>query len=155
MELKTIKHLNPIWGDRADFIIRANLTQAGPLNLPRWEQLWCRKIAENHFEICCIPFFVYNISLGDEVITDAENWIIQVWKESGHYTFRVWFGDALDENIQEEVMKTVENSQCLFEWYSRNLLGIDTPDIRLAEQISGYLQEKEIAGWLKYETGRL
>jgi Domain of unknown function (DUF4265) len=155
MKSKTLQHLNPIWGEKANFIIGARLSQDVSETEIRWEQLWSRKISDGIFEICCIPFFVYNISLGDEVRTDAEHWITGVTKPSGHFTFRVWFGDSTNTTIRDEVNSKVEELQCLFEWYSCNLMAIDTPTDSLAKMISNYLQEKEDSGLLTYETGRI
>jgi len=79
METKTIKHPNPVWREKANFIIGAQCTnKADKTNA--WEQLWSRKVSGNIFEICCIPFFLYDISLGDEVKTDQDFWILEVLK---------------------------------------------------------------------------
>jgi hypothetical protein len=39
----------------------------------RDEQLWARQVGDRRFEICCIPFFVYDMALGDVVETDANH----------------------------------------------------------------------------------
>jgi hypothetical protein len=154
MEIKTIKHLNPVWREKANFIIGAKCTNATAEDSNSWEQLWSRKISDDTFEICCIPFFLYDISLGDEVKTDQDYWINDVIKRSGHFTFRVWFGNSTNPNIREEIIDRVNGLGCLFEWYSNNLLAIDAPTEDLAKQISGFLYEKEQIGLLIYETGR-
>jgi hypothetical protein len=49
------------------FIINAELKNK---DLPRrYEQLFGRRIGEDRFEVCCIPFFLYDIALGDIVTT--------------------------------------------------------------------------------------
>ena len=45
----------------------AALPEAG-----RFEQLWARQESADLFEICCIPFFVHKLALGDVVRTDTE-----------------------------------------------------------------------------------
>ena len=57
-----------------------------------WEQLWWQQVAPKRFVLCCIPFFVYDLSLGDEVKTDEDNVLLTVLKRSGQVSFRVWFG---------------------------------------------------------------
>jgi hypothetical protein len=57
-------HKEPVWRGRANFIINAKLPEDG-----RFEQLWVRKVAEDAFELCCIPFFLYDVALGDVVQT--------------------------------------------------------------------------------------
>ena len=61
-----------------------------PKNEIAKEQLWTRKIDAFRFEICCIPFFIYNLSLGDEVDTDDNFTVKNIARPSGQYTFRVW-----------------------------------------------------------------
>jgi hypothetical protein len=36
------------------------------------EQLWARQVGDRHFELCCIPYFVYDLALGDVVEIDAD-----------------------------------------------------------------------------------
>ena len=42
-----------------------------------------------HFEVCCIPFFLYDVSLGDVVATNPDYVLDRVVRASGRYTFRV------------------------------------------------------------------
>ena len=59
-----VVHHEPAWQHRSDFIINAMLPEDG-----RFEELWVRKITDDTFEICCIPFFLYDVALGDVVRT--------------------------------------------------------------------------------------
>ena len=153
MNVKTIQHLNPIWRDKTDFIIGAKCNFKHSGFDEDWEQLWNRKISEFRFEICWIPFFLYDISLGDEVVTGKDFMITKVVKPSGHYTFRVWFGDSKVPNIREIVLDEIIHIGCLFEWYSENLLGIDCRK-EDAQKVADLLYEKENKGLFNYETGK-
>lgn len=63
-------HQSPIWRDRANFAFAAHLgMKAGK---KEWEQLWGQKVAPQRLIVCCIPFFVYDVALGDEVEIDAD-----------------------------------------------------------------------------------
>src|SRR5262245_20420281 len=87
-------HLRPIWRERANFIIHGRIEDA-PQGEKQQEQLWVRQVAPNEFEVCCIPFFLYNISLGDYVKTAplGEPYIVhEVTKRSPWLVYRVWFG---------------------------------------------------------------
>src|SRR6266487_3803765 len=130
MEANIFVHANPVWRERANFIIGAKCSQEGSSS-QQWEQLWARQTAHNRFEICCIPFFVYNLALGDEVETEPEsgkNYVVQrVIRSSGHWTFRAWFKDTSDPAARSEVPAEIERLDCLVEWFSANLLGIDAP----------------------------
>ena len=101
-----ITHLDPVWRDRSDFIIAAELDDAGQ---SKYEQLFTRRVSKNHFEVCCIPYFLYNVALGDVVETRPNNgreyMLRKVVKSSGRFVFRVWLGESafpreeLDENL--------------------------------------------------------
>lgn len=159
METKVFVHLNPVWRDKANFIIGAKCLTEQDEN-QGWEQLWSRQIASNRFEICCIPFFVYDLALGDEVEAEIDpewndTYLIQkVTNRSGHYTFRVWFGDSPIPNIQDQVSSEIRRLGCLIEWYSENLLGIDADSDIQAQAVADYLWQKHQLGHLVYETGR-
>jgi hypothetical protein len=155
MTNKIIQHNHPAWRNTADFIIRAECYDAWHREEPAVEQLWAHKISEGIYELCCIPLFLYNISLGDQVKTDSDYWITEVVKPSGHYTFRVWFGDSKSPGIQEAVKLTVEKFGGLYEWYTDKLLAIDVPSHAEADGLAAYLQEMEDSEELTYETGKL
>jgi hypothetical protein len=133
--LEFVVHLSPVWREHANFIIDARIEEAG---LPRrYEQLWARKVDDNHFKICCIPFFVYDLSLGDEVATNAQGdrqYVIEsVVKPSNRFTFRAWFEGSSSPTIKDEVVKRLRELGANFEWYSKNLLGVDAEDLPRAE----------------------
>lgn len=145
-------HENPVWRDKSDFIIRAYLEENEGRN--EWEQLWVKRVDDWRFSLCCIPFFAYNLALGDEVETDG-NYVVQgVVKPSGQFTFRVWFGDSINPRVKEEVLRQLEVMSVLFEWSSANLLAISVKDTDQAQQLADYLYARQNAGDLMYETGR-
>jgi Domain of unknown function (DUF4265) len=161
MQSDTAVHLNPVWRERANFLIKAGLPPlAGEddLNSKKWEQLWCKQVCENQFEICCIPFFVYDLALGDIVETGLEGetrYLLQrVIKPSGHNSFRVWFSGSSAHESHEDVVDAAARFGCLVEWSSTNLLAIDASSDSQAQAIADYLTQQEQNGSLVYETGR-
>jgi hypothetical protein len=40
--------------------------------------LWARQVGDRRFEICCIPFFLYDVALGDVVETDENYSLVRV-----------------------------------------------------------------------------
>lgn len=151
-----VVHLSPARRDRADFIINANIEAEG---LPRrFEQLWVRQLGERRFELCCIPFFIYDLALGDEVETtpqgDQEYILARVVKPSGGYTFRAWFGDSSHATARDDVIEALRDLGSEFEWHSEDLLAIDAADDVRAQDVADFLQEREQLGHLTYETGR-
>src|SRR5215469_809008 len=57
-----VAHDEPAARSRTNYILRLSLAAAG---LPgRYEQVWTRTEDKVSFELCCIPFFTYDLSLG-------------------------------------------------------------------------------------------
>jgi hypothetical protein len=77
-------HRYPMWRSRADCVIAAPLPGRGSS-----EQLWARRVGDRLFQVCCIPFLVDDLALGDVVETDADHSMLRVAASSGHSTFRV------------------------------------------------------------------
>lgn len=55
-----VVHEQPVWRDRSNFIIHAELVVDA--HIRRYGQLFVRQMSEDHFEVCCIPFFIYDIA---------------------------------------------------------------------------------------------
>jgi hypothetical protein len=146
------RHLKPAWQDRADFVIAANISERS--EKVEWEQIWARRLSDRRFEICCIPFFAYDLSLGDEVETNADFVIERVVRWGGHFTFRVWFGETRSSAVREEIGADLLRLGLGHEWSSENLLSIGASDQEVAEQLASKLQAKEQDGQLMYETGK-
>lgn len=92
------------------------------------EQLWTRHDkATDLYEICCIPFFIYDLALGDLVsirVDDQAGHVLdQVVTPTDHFTFRIYFGDV-DANTQLAVLKDLSNAPVQIERYSANLIAV-------------------------------
>lgn len=146
-----IQHFNPIWKEKANFIICAKVDDPNKVFIG--EQLWARKISDNRFEVCCIPFFVYDLSLGDEVETDEEFFVKKVIKPSGQFTFRIWLKDTPD-GIRIDVFKHLIENGFLIEQHSEFLLAVNASDANHAQLTADYLMEHEKKSNLVYETGK-
>ena len=142
-----LTHREPAWRDRSNYTLQAVV----PGDVNTFEQLWVRKLDDTDFEVCCIPFFLYDVALGDVVGWNNDERIIRVVDPSGRYVFRVWFGDESD---QREVVESLEKLGATLERSSTHLLAVDAKDERSAESISGYLLSVQVEGELQYETGR-
>jgi hypothetical protein len=146
------RHTEPVWRNRANFVIAADI--ASTPDKREWEQLWARQIADTRFEICCIPFFAYDLALGDEVETDGDHVLRRVVKPSGHFTFRVWFGNSADPTDRDRVMEIIRRRGCEHEWSSENLLAIDAPTLDKAQAVADTLAALQQEGQVTFETGR-
>jgi Domain of unknown function (DUF4265) len=142
-----VVHSEPIWRGQANFIIGAPLPEEG-----RAEQLWARQVGDQLFEICCIPFFLSDIALGDVVETDANHDVLRVVEPSGRWVFRVWFWYSFQP--RQEIADQLSDLGALLEWSSPNLLAVDAADEAHARQVADFLANEERNGHLTYDTGR-
>lgn len=144
-------HADPIWRDRADFIVHAPLPEAD-----RLEQLWCRQLGDDTFEVCCIPFFLYDMALGDTVRTSPEQGreyvVMSVLECSGRFVFRVYFSQTMRAH-REAVVADLRTMGALLEWSSPSLLAVDAEDAHHGQRVADYPWEQEKCGCLVYETG--
>ena len=151
-EVREARHEDPVWRERSNFVIAAEIATG---SVDR-EQLWAKQLGDDTFEICCIPFFLYDIALGDVVQTapaGGRRYMVQrVIRRSGRFVFRVWFGDS--SQPRREIADQLEALGAVLVWSSPNLLAVDAADEDLAKVISGWLLEQEQQGHLVYETGR-
>lgn len=153
-----VVHENPVWRDRANFIIAASFIDENRARPRRWEQLWAQQTSGDRFKLCCIPFFIYDLALGDEVATetlDGKPYVMtKVVRRSGRYTFRVWFTDPA---FREHTIEELHSLSGLTEqrWPASNLVAVDASTSKIATAVADLLFKKERNGHLTYETGRL
>jgi hypothetical protein len=151
---EVVIHEAPTWRERSNFVITARLQETD--HPKRFEQLFARQVGDDRFEICCIPFFVSDVALGDVVATlpaeDRKFVLDTVVTPSGRYVFRAWFGESF--HPRAEVAEELRELGALLEPASTNLVAIDAADSDHAQVIADYLAEQERAGRLMYETGR-
>lgn len=87
-------HSDPVDRARSNYIQRLAIEdQPG-----QSEQVWTHTSDNQTFELCCIPFFPYGISLGDRLAI-RDDGSFKVLEKSGHQTIRVMI---LDEAYAHE-----------------------------------------------------
>ncbi|MGO4454268.1 DUF4265 domain-containing protein [Arthrobacter sp. RAF14] len=145
-------HDEPIWRAKSNYIINAAIPDS-----EYFEQLYVRNIDGESYEVCCIPFFLYNVSLGDTVTTRVEGpqryLLNEVTEQSSRYVYRAYFSE---ENLPNrgKLMDRLRDLDCGYEWFSRSLVAIDSRG-SVAQEAANRLMELENLGVLIYETGRL
>lgn len=156
MNVYTAVHPNPVWRDRADFIVAADISTDSTGD--EWEQLWAKQLNESRFELCCIPFFAYDLALGDEVECGTHrgrDYVVrQITRPSGRFTFRVWLGDTPTQDERSTVVEQIGTVASEVEWSSTNLMAVDAADKKTAESVGSMLSKYAAKGWLEFETGR-
>lgn len=149
-DVREAVHRDPVWRDRADFIIATRI-DPGDTDVST-EQLWARRIGDGRHELCCIPFFAYDLALGDVVEVDADHLVTRVVEPSGRYVFRVHF--SRPDQPTDEVIAELTGMGALVEWSSPSLVAVDARDQEHAQQVADVLQAREDRDELVYETGR-
>ncbi len=137
-------HENPVWRDKADYLIQALIERKSKESF--FEQLWCRKLPGGRFEICCIPFYISGVALGDHVEIDADGCFTRVVAHSGHRTLQVWFLDQPFE-VRQDVVDRALALGAAWEFFSTKLISIDVPSeaVQLAvEQVLKGFQKNRI-----------
>jgi len=91
-------HQDPLWRDRANYIFMAELKDERILGSAySYEQMWGRKVTGEFtpVELCCVPFFVPELSLGDVVSLQKDASGLPVMRDvvvrSGRGVLRVVF----------------------------------------------------------------
>ena len=78
----------------------------------------------------------------------------RVVKPSGHFTFRVWFGNSTDPADRDRVMEFIRRQGCEHEWSSENLLAIDAATLDKAQAVADFLAALQQESQVTFETGR-
>jgi Domain of unknown function (DUF4265) len=144
-------HRYPIWRSRADCVIAAPLP-----GLASSEQLWARRVGDRLFQVCCIPFLVDDLALGDIVETDRDLAVLRVTTSSGHSTFRARFpAVARSTEAAEEVLTELIRRGATLEWSSTSLLAVDAAARADAAELARYLADCQQRRQLTYRVGKL
>lgn len=151
MAAREVVHGDPIWRDRSDFIIATEI-DPGDTGITI-EQLWARKIDDHHFELCCIPFFAYDLALGDLVEVDSDYLVRRVSRPAGRHVFRVHFSRA-NLRYRDDVILELAERGALVERSSPRMFAVDARDAPHAQQIADYLEAQERQERLIYEMGK-
>lgn len=154
MEDQCLTHPFPAREERGNTIIHA-LVEESPAEA-LWEELWVRDLGSNMFEVCCIPLWVRNLSIGDIVAATPDSkkgWILkEVIQPSGDCTFRIWFAEPPAEEVMKRLHDELRAFGCLLEWRSDRLWGVSCRP-ESAQTVRDLLMDWERRGIIEYETG--
>ncbi|MBB4795360.1 DUF4265 domain-containing protein [Streptomyces nodosus] len=106
-------HPEPAWRDQADSLVMYDLTDSG---MPgKWEQLWAKRLDDDRYMLCCIPFFTSDIALGDIFTTTSsggfELSVDTVAVRSGNVVIHALFReDATTEENEDRQGDLIEES---------------------------------------------
>jgi hypothetical protein len=122
-----------------------------------WEQLWCKQTGENTFVVCCVPFCLYDLALGDEVETSPPGFreyeFRRVLRPSGRRVYRVILPSCAPLGSDEDILQYLRENGYLWEHYSWRVIAIDADSCESAARLEAYLSEGELRGRWEYEQG--
>lgn len=145
-------HDEPAARSRTNYILRLSLAADG---LPgRYEQVWTRTEDKVNFELCCIPFFTYDLSLGDVVRVTTDDGEYEMVSKAGHRTIRFAIqGEKLQHEGHESLHASIASAGCLAEFYGHmhGYGAIDIVDERQSESVRALLSPLAEQGLLMWE----
>jgi hypothetical protein len=118
------------------------------------EQLWLGDLGDGVYELRCIPFRAYGLSLLDRVavVNDMVSAVIQ---PSGHRTLRALIvpepAGASTMAIGERFTQLARQEKLLFEWSGDRHVAIDFPPDSGPQSISDFVVEQKQAGNVYWE----
>ncbi len=145
------KHAQPVWRARANYRLAMKVDDSD-----HEEELWVNKHSDELFEICCIPFFIYDVNLGDIIKIvphQNKNLVLGVQTPSNHHTFRIWF-QTKSVDARERVLEALKEQNCDFEKFDDNLMSVDAPDDQTANALVRWMESSRARLGFDYETGR-
>ncbi len=144
-------HPHPVWRDRINSALLIPIVAEAGERL--YEQLWAAYDAQKDaFQICCVPFYVYEISLGDwlrvrETRTGGHK--VDIVEVSWHITLRVW---SNEHRSLIEVIDALRSLKCLCEpSEDTQVVGVSVPPEADLTTVHQLLQSKVESGVLGYE----
>jgi len=133
---KIASHPNPVNRPRPSFMLRAALDDVGKGE--NFEQLWSKRVDGDLFEICCIPFFAYDLALGDVVQAGAEaGYVIgRVVRRSGNGVVRVAVKRPEDvEAVHPRLHDLIGRLEYLCEWFAPGYVAISVEPGRSHQEL--------------------
>ena len=118
-------HTNPVERPTLGFMPMAALEDVGEGE--NFEQLWTRRVADDLFQLCCIPFFAFGMALGDVVRAEASSGYVvkEVVRRSGNGVARVAVTRRDNEHeVHAKVHDLLGRLEYLYEWYATGYVAV-------------------------------
>jgi hypothetical protein len=119
----TLEHSRPARLARGDTLVGAP-REAIPA---QFERLWCKALGEGTFEVCCIPFFIFGLGLGDVIFARAvEDGSWQMTHVVEHSRSVAWV-EVQSPTTMQTVRERLTRDRVAFEVQSSRELAVDVP----------------------------
>lgn len=149
-----IQHFEPAWRKKADYAIGMEISDETWREEHTWEQMAARQVSEKTFEVCCIPFALYDICIGDIVEVDDHLNVTRVVERGGYTGFRIATSNKAG---QAKILKILLSLGSIpQEAYSDKLLAVASNDPAEIQAIADILLTAENNRTIMaYETIRM
>jgi hypothetical protein len=137
-----VNHENPVWRGGKNYMAMVDLA---PFDLKGMlEQLWLREVDEGSgYEICCVPFYVYGLALGDVVNKNESEVVDSVIRKSGRRVLRIYFVEPRpSKDGRSALVGAVESIGLLSEWNGDRHVAIDVVDISVMQPVFDSVEEE-------------
>ncbi|MCS7475925.1 DUF4265 domain-containing protein [Umezawaea endophytica] len=137
-----VSHEDPVWRRDKNFMALVDLT---PYDLDNTlEQLWLQELEEDAgYEVCCIPFYVYGLALGDVVKKSHSDSVESVISKSGRRVLRVLFAEPRPSKDSRFALRdAVEAAGLLSEWNGDHHVAVDVTETSEMQQVFDSVQEE-------------
>jgi hypothetical protein len=134
---KFATHSNPVERPVPSFMLQARLSDVGA-DGHNFEQMWSKRVGEDLFEVCCIPFFAYDLALGDVVRADPSgDCVIQsVERRSGNGLVRVAVKRPEDlEAMHVRLHDLIGRLEYLCEWFAPGYVAVNLEPDRIHDEL--------------------
>ncbi|UKA62759.1 DUF4265 domain-containing protein [Arthrobacter sp. FW306-04-A] len=135
-------HPTPVRRAVPSFMLRAVVDDVGGGD--SFEQLWTERVGDDRFELSCIPFFAYDMALGDVVRAEAATgYVIQsVVQRSGNGVVRVAVKRPEDvDAVHLRLHDLLGRLEYLCEWFAPGYVAISLEPGRSHEEFFTGLAE--------------
>lgn len=124
------------------------------------ESIWVRKTRGKQYEVCTIPFFAYNLSLGDTVHCGSDEdgegiFVERVLKKSGNRTVRVAF-KAIEGGRHPEAIKFkrfLQRHRMEHDYNDIRVFSINVPSEEVYEKLQTRLKKMPQSAQMVWEDG--
>lgn len=109
-----------------------------------FEQLWTKRVGVDRYKLSCIPFFAYDMALGDVVhADDATGYVVQgVVERSGNGVVRVAVRRPEDvDAIHKRLHDLLGRIEYLHEWFAPGYVTVSIEPGRSHDEFFGGLAE--------------
>jgi hypothetical protein len=137
MEVLRWFHQNPVFLTQPDVALYLPAPSWSDETSEMIEALIVKERSDGLFEVCCIPFCLDHLALGDvfELIDETEARIV---KPSGRIVFRT-LGRQFEENESDQLILELNKAGALVEFFRLGTLAIDAADMEIATRVFALL----------------